>query len=756
VFFRTTLAVTLLLSVRAASAAPAVVVATGDRWPAGGTFSSLSDAALDDRGRVAFIGASTAAFRRGVDGIVHFAAAGHPLGPSGVVAGVGPPALGPSGCVAFRAFFVGGGDGIFEQCGTGLRTIARAGDAAPGGERFVAFAPGVALGAGGTVAFEGRLDSGMTALFAATDHLVELVRLGDPSPRGGSFSGFRLLGVSGSGRIGFRASATGGPDGLFYADGTNIVPLVGVNDASPAGGRFTSVGLGTVNDGDVWTFRATLSTGASGVFRTDTSPIVPRTQAVVLAGDGTPVGGTFRDFPTSLAPTISTSGTIAFRATLRGVAFGAGVFLAPAAGGIVKVVAAGEGTAVGQLTRLRDPAIADDLSVLVPASLAGGGSGLFVVRNGMVTPLARLGDPTTVGSGYRFSGASVRGRAEDAAFLGQREGVFVADASSGIDALAVLGDPTPLGGTYADFDQPSAGPGERIVFRADIHGGRAKEAYFVTGRHGLEALVSSGEAASRCGKFVDFSSGALDGSSHASVGRGGIAFYAEVGGSSPANGVFMKGMRRVRALACQGDRAPGGGRFAAFGSPSAAPGARIAFVAALNDTSAGQGLFLRRGRLRALAREGEQTRTRLAGRFERFDPPAASAGGVAFHALLQQPAGEGIFFVAGGRTQALLANGDEAPAAATFVGFDAPAIAGGQVVFNAQVSGGVAGLFRAPLVPSGAAAVETLARLGDDAPLDATYVGFGSPSGNPGGSVAVTCDLAGGRAASAVLVFAAP
>src|SRR4029077_14680154 len=116
----------LVLMVRAAQAAPSVLVAIGDRSPLGLPFSRFSDVSVDDRGRVAFVGSSTALFGRGSGSIEHLLGAGDAaLGRT--VAGVDAPALGAGDCLAFRVLFAGGGAAIAERCTAAVRAVADVG-----------------------------------------------------------------------------------------------------------------------------------------------------------------------------------------------------------------------------------------------------------------------------------------------------------------------------------------------------------------------------------------------------------------------------------------------------------------------------------------------------------------------------------------------------------------------------------------------------------------------------------------------------
>src|SRR3989475_4321580 len=122
----------LVLAARAAHAAPSVLVAIGDRSPLGLPFSRFSEVALDDRGRAAFVGASTAVFARTGETLAHLVGAGDVvLGRT--VAGVDGPALGGGDCLAFRALFLGGGAASAGRCGGGVGAGAPGGAPGPGG-----------------------------------------------------------------------------------------------------------------------------------------------------------------------------------------------------------------------------------------------------------------------------------------------------------------------------------------------------------------------------------------------------------------------------------------------------------------------------------------------------------------------------------------------------------------------------------------------------------------------------------------------
>jgi hypothetical protein len=750
------LVVCFLLAGRLALAATTLVVRAGDPSPLGLPFSSFSDPSLDDRGRITFVGSSTALFTRDSGGIVRVAAADDMLA-GRRIAGVGAPAFDGT-CLVFRAAFVGGDAGVFRRCATDVVLVARSGSAAPGGGVLAGIGGDLAVGAEQRVAFTAVLADGTTVLYlaAADGTLQEIVRTGAMSPAGGTFTSFRLLGVSAMGRVGFRGVVSGGPDGLFYWDGTALEKLVVAGDASPAGGSFTTIGLGRMNAAEAWAFRATVSgesrsESRSGAFRASSATLLPVT-TVALAGDPTPIGGTFASFPSSLVPAINASGEIAFRATVKGAPYSSASFTATADGTLASAVAVNQPTGAGELVRLREVALADDGGVVVRATLSGGVPALVRARAGRVDTLAALGDATDLGADFRFSDPSAGATADGAIFLGTRDGLFVATPPGTPTAIGRLGDRTRVRGSYASFDAPAAG-GPRTAFGASIAGGHTGEALMAAGARGPVVLVKSGTKVRRLGEIVDFFGSALDNLARPGVGGAGVAFEAALGDGTP--GIFFWNGGHVRALALGGRHVPGGGTYEQFGTPGAGRGSAVAFVA---DTTTGEVLVRIRGsRTQVVAREGDDVDPRLPNAsFRSFDQPAVSGSAVAFHARLTTPP-EGVFVAGRGCIAALAAAGDASPGGGRLKAFGAPAFAGDGVVFRGDIVDGPAasGLFRAtPVTACAALPLEALAVAGAPSPVaGAVYLGFGTPAGNRNGAVAVAADLSGGGTGDAIVVF---
>jgi hypothetical protein len=401
--------------------------------------------------------------------------------------------------------------------------------------------------------------------------------------------------------------------------------------------------------------------------------------------------------------------------------------------------------------RLREVTLAEDGGVVVRATLDNGTPGLFLARDGAATSLAELGDATDLGSGFRFTDASAHATADDAVFLGIAEAVFVGTSAADLRAVATLGETTPLRGTFAGVDPPAGGDGGRIVFGAAIQGGRTGEALFTVGPKRPRPTVRSGTKVRRAGRLVDLFSDPLDELARPGVGRGGVAFQAALTGASAGSGIFLKATTgAVRALALEGDRAPGGGQYRAFGTPAVLGPRKVAFVAQLADPDT-TALVLRSGRRRILlARAGRDTGTRLGGRFFSFDAPVAGAGGVAFRATLQDRR-DGIFFARGDRLVALVATSETDPGGGHFRAFGTPALAGTDIIVRADVVGGSipGGLYRISTTDS---SITPIAVAGSLSLAGGTFLAFGTPTGNRQGTIAYTADLLNAPTATTIII----
>ncbi len=751
---RASLLLVLWLAAPAAGAVePRLVARAGDPSPIG-ILSSFSDPTIDAAGRVAFVGTSSGLFTAGGSGLVHLLVAGDRLPDGRLVTDVGVPALAAGGCLVVR-IVTAGGDGIYRRCGAAVTPLVERDVAAPHGGRIVAFGALLAASRSGQPLFTGTLDDGTTGLFTlGSGGLVEIARTGEFSPGGGTFTSFRPVGVSDAGAAGFRFTASGGPDGFFTWNGSTLLRVALVNDPTPAGSQFKELDQATMNAAGTWAFLGQLADGSGGgIFRADLSAGFARLAVVVRSGQPSPIGGTYKQVPSSLAPSLNTSGAIAFRATLSGALFSSGAFVAAPSGVVTRVVATGEQTSAGKLVQVRNPLLADDGSVLVPATTKGGRAAYYVVRAGQVRELAALGTPTDVGAPYALTAASVRETAEGAVLAGARAAVLAGVPGGPLAAVATVGGRTPLRGVYVSFDPPAAGPAGRLVFRAQLQDARAAEALFLAqGRH-VRVLVPARRRVAG-GRIIQFDSSGIDAVMRPSVARGRVGFQARVEGKEAFTGVYLARGGALETVARQGRRAPGGGRYAVFDVPAFGPSGSLAFLARLDGAPGDVGLFLGRPTaLRPLTYTGQPTGTRLGGRFRALDQPAGGATGVVFHAALDLPGVDGIFWASGRRVDALAGSGDALAGGGSLGTTAMPTTAGNAVVFigAATGSGAPGGLFRMT-VPATAPPAELL-QLGTASPLGGTFLDLGQPAVNAAGQIAVTADLADAPSASAVLAL---
>ena len=473
------------------------VLTTGAASPLGLPFSGFTNVAMMADGRVAFLGSSVGTFRRTDAGVVDVVSAGDTLPDGSQVAGVSPPALGPGDCVALRAFLIGGGSRILRRCGDVVDTVVATGQPAPGGGIFAEFTAGVAYGVQGQIAFTAILDDGNTGLFLQAGSAgTSIARTGGVAERTGSCTPRCACWASRPTAASATVPASRAPPTGSSSPGASRRWCRSARRV-PRGGTFRTVTGASMSDGGTFTFRADGSDGNAGVFRAFSTGAVP-IETVAREGDDVGAGITIKSLPSSTVPSINATGAIAFRATLSGATGGSGIFVATPGSTLQQIVSAREQSDTGgKLVRLRDPAIADDGSVVVPASQTGTGPSLFVYRAGAITSLATIGETTDIDTGlerFRFSTPNVRDAAERAVFAGSRDGLFVADSAGGLETVAFVGGPTPLGGTYAGFDPPAADAAGIVAFGADIGGsGIASRGLIMKDSRGVRAVARGSE-----------------------------------------------------------------------------------------------------------------------------------------------------------------------------------------------------------------------------------------------------------------------
>ena len=746
---------------RADAAQLEVIAASGQVSPGGPIVSSIGEVSAGPGGEVGYLATTTGIFRRRANVIEHVLAAGQGV-PDGTIASVGAPALDEEECVLAVVVLVGGDERLYRRCDDTSETLLAVGDLV-GGAAVASLDLNRPQAAGDHVAVLVTLAGGTGAIVRISPGgTAPVARVGDPSPGGGTFTTLQPAGVARSGMVGFRAFVSNGRDGVFRSDGQVVSKLLTAGDAS-AFGQVESVDGAAQNAIDVWALLLRLEDGRRGIFRLDATALLPFVQAVAIQGDEMPgqAGATLQSFPSSLVPSVSLAGHVAFRAALGGTASGSAVFVAAPNGDPTILFTTRDETAVGLITRLRDPRVADDGSVAVTAMPPRTGLGIFLHAGGQMRVLAGFGEGTALvpfDRRYRFLAPAVRGHAGDAVFLGHYDELRRRTPDGGSAVIAVVGAPSPLGGQFAELGPASFDERGAAVFRAEVSGGSSGQGIFTAAAAGAAVgVVSVGERAPKGGRFRELPPNGAAAGGDVSMGtRRWGAFRAGLEATKADGGLFRLRGRKKRALERAGGKAPGGGRLVSFGMPALVTPKRYAFAAEVADGTQRAALLARRGRKRLeLAREGLDTGTRLERRWEGFETPDATGGAIAFRATLNPGSDEGVFLSDWRRTGLLVATGDAVGSDVART-FGRPILTPTGVVVRATMASGRTLLLRSAVTepPQPDAPVVSFAPLlatGGPSPLGGRIVALGAIRALPDGSIVLDAQLEGASGRFAVL-----
>ena len=172
---------------------------------------------------------------------------------------------------------------------------------------------------------------------AATDTIVKIAAVGDPSPLGGTLTAIGPGAINNAQTVAFLASTDGAqPSDIFLWQSGIVSHYVAAGDPAPGGGTFTFIGTESFGylDGTTIPSGPAPAINESGqiAFNGIASGPVSRGELVstngvhtwqVGAGDDAPGGGTYLDFE---APLLNDNGDIAWFSDLSGSAAGAGWF----------------------------------------------------------------------------------------------------------------------------------------------------------------------------------------------------------------------------------------------------------------------------------------------------------------------------------------------------------------------------------------------------------------------------------------------
>jgi hypothetical protein len=234
---------------------------------------------------------------------------------------------------------------------------------------------------------------------------------------------------------------------------------------------------------------------------------------------------------------------------------------------------------------------------------------------------------------------------------------------------------------------PALGDDGTVVFTATIAGGRAVEGLFVARNGAVRPVALAGaQAPGNAGVLAALDAPAVN-------ARGDIVFLAGLRrGRETLEAVLIASGGRLRKVVAQGDPAPSGGSFAAFGPPTIDRDGAVAFGAAIEGRSVPGGIFIwKADQLRMVLGAGDESP--IGGIFAKFSERIGfgDRGTIVFHGQIKGvPTAAGIFAIRDGRIQAVARLGDAAPGGGHYSNFGLwPVVSEkGTIAFTAAVDGG--------------------------------------------------------------------
>jgi hypothetical protein len=276
------------------------VVRTGDPAPDGGTFTELADPALNDRGDIAFAAqtsaqeAAQALYLRRDGRLTTLVAVGRRVPTGGTFYTLGDVVLNNRGTVTFLGRTTGGDArlGIYAARDGMVLTVAVTGQLAPSGGVYTDFA-NPTINDHDVIAFVGRTNgTGTEGIYTTSEGTTATAVMGGwPAPSGGLFQ-FFLDGspaLNNRGQIAFIAATTEhSTEGVYVLEDGRIATVVTTDDAAPVGGRFTEFGFINLTDGGTVGFvgRTAHSAVHEALYTTGRAALVTVARQGDIVGDG--------------------------------------------------------------------------------------------------------------------------------------------------------------------------------------------------------------------------------------------------------------------------------------------------------------------------------------------------------------------------------------------------------------------------------------------------------------------------------------
>lgn len=714
------------------------VLVTGQAAPVPPELSMFGPISLNDSGAVAFA-ADGGIFLKSGSNLSIVAGFGDRFPGGGIFLEGSNPFLTSTGDVLFRGLTTVSA-GLFRFSGGSLALIVRDASVASNGQ--VVFPDSPSANTAGDVAFVDLLGNGIFLFTHGT--ITKVAGRGDPAPGGGVFTSVSSPAINQSGQVVFKASLTSGRSGIYLASGGGITKVIATGDTFPDGSvLFVTFGNPSLNDaGDVAFAALSSSVNDSGVL------LFSNGQISTLVPSFTPLPSGLDLFPISAS--IGNGGQVAFTAQRLDLGGSSGVFVF-SQGTVTELMTPGTATPDGDtFTSAFDERINSSGQVSFLSRLLQHNEAIYLSSNGDTVRVAGQGDTVPRQPKFVFPfafGFSDVGQVLvfDETFPG---GIGLFNASSSPGPLNVtldghvgqrFGNDGVIQGFFENFTMNALG---QVVFNSNLSGGSS--GIFLKSSQGLSRVVKatlngSGDPAPGGGTFLGVRQ-----SSISSSGKN-VAFS---GFATNSGGVYVASGGQISLAVSDGDFIPGSLEpFATVSLNAVNDQGLIAFLA--QSFPFPNGMYVgTNGQFTLIARDGDPAPG--GGNFSllfpdpRFGPVINNNGDVAFAAELST-GGRGVFLYHQGTLSRIAGPGDPSPDGSTFFTADAPSInALGQVAFSGETFTHGFGAF-----VFSAGSVQSVVIPGDRVP-GATVDFADLPQVNDLGEVAVGVGLSNGE--NAVLV----
>jgi hypothetical protein len=371
---------------------------------------------------------------------------------------------------------VGGAPPQTGAAAAAVRLILRTGQPGLRGGTYTEFSD-PSINAHGDLVFGAITEGGRVheALYTLTaGHLRMLVADEMATPAGGRFWAFNDVLLNDRGTVVFLARTTDRAvgQGLYFARGGRITPILVVGQAAPTGGVFTDVANPTLNNEDLVAFVGrTTGPGQEGIFTSTEGGIVP----VVMAGQAAPDGGAYQFFLDG-SPALNDRGQIAFVASTterETQAIYAFVGNRP----VPLVTTDDESPVGGPFTEFGSVVLSDEGTIVfigrtTQSAVRGG---LYITGRAQFILLARQGQDvggTPLGA---FANAVMNNK-EQVVFQVQTPDpvsrVIYLATRAGVRQIVKAGDAAPGGGRFTAFSTPDLNDDGQLAFVAETNDGR--------------------------------------------------------------------------------------------------------------------------------------------------------------------------------------------------------------------------------------------------------------------------------------------